>query len=207
MNITARDSYRTIGLGQVLLLSLIGTNAHAQTVRACTSLAAQKGKDDTARIQGALNLCSPGKAVVLKGASFTSGPLILPRGVTLFLDRGVTLYASKNPRDYDLKPGSCGAAPAGNTPNCKPFLYSYQAAYSGVSGTGVIDGQGETWKLGNPSAPELVSSYESTGFKLAGITLRNAAGIHAAIYKTTGFVLADVGSNRRKVPPPEPGCC
>ena len=155
-------------------------------------LTAGKGHGDTERIRTALNLCGPGKAVVLKGASFEAGPLILPRGVTLFIDRGVTLYASKNPRDYDLKPGSCGRAPEGSAPACKPFLFSYQAAYSGVAGTGVIDGQGEEWKIDAASAPDLVSSYESTGFRIAGVTLRNAAGIHAAIYKSIGFVLSDV---------------
>src|ERR1700720_574097 len=77
--------------------------------------------------------------------AFHSAPLILPRGVTLFIDRGVTLYASRNPRDYDLAPGSCGAAPRGNAAACKPFLYSYQAAYSGVAGAGIVDGQGAAW--------------------------------------------------------------
>src|SRR5579871_1843739 len=131
-------------LGQVLALCL--TAAQGETVRACAVLDARKSATDTGRIQQALSLCSPGKAVVLRGGAFHSAPLILPRGVTLFVDRGSTLFASKNPRDYDLKPGSCGAPLDGKAPNCKPFLYSYQAAYSGVGGTGVIDGQGESWK-------------------------------------------------------------
>jgi pectinesterase len=38
----------------------------------------------------------------------------------------------------------------------------------------------------------LVSSYESQGFEINGITLRNARGIHAAIYKTTGFSASDL---------------
>ena len=81
-------------------------------VKACAVLIAGPAASDTDRIQQSLNLCSPGQAVILKanGANpaFHSGPLILPRGVTLFIDRGVTLYASRNPRDYDLAPGSCG---------------------------------------------------------------------------------------------------
>ena len=122
-------------------------------------------------------MCSPGWAVVLdspaRPGAFHSAPLILPRGVTLFVGRGVTLYASNNPRDYELAPGMS-----------KPFLFAYQAAFSGVTGGGTIDGQGV--------APELVSSYESQGFQINGITLRNAAGIHAAIYKTTGFSAKDL---------------
>src|SRR5579862_9897088 len=73
---------------------------------ACAVLKARPQKSDTSRIQEALNVCSPGKAVVLQAGgsnkSFESAPLLLPRGVTLFIDRDVMLYASKNPRDYDL---------------------------------------------------------------------------------------------------------
>ena len=66
----------------------------------------------------------------------------------------------------------------------KPFLFAYQAAFSGVSGSGTIDGQGV--------AAELVSSYESQGFQIAGVTLRNAAGISAAIYKTIGLKVSGI---------------
>jgi pectin methylesterase-like acyl-CoA thioesterase len=186
LNITAGDSYKKAWQGQALLLFLLAAAgaARAQTISACIMLSSPTGHDDTGQIQFALNTCSPGKAVVLKGASFESRPLILPRGVTLFIDRSATLRASRNLRDYDLKPGSCGAPPAGQTPTCKPFIYSYQAACSGVQGAGIIDGQG--------TAPVLVSSYESQGFTLKGVTLRNASGIHAAIYKTIGFTLSDV---------------
>jgi pectinesterase len=150
-----------------------------------------------------LNLCAPGKAVVLTvdGASnaFEALPLILPRGVTLFIDKGVTLFASNNPRDYDLSPNSCGAPPSGKTPNCKPFLFSYQAAYSGVAGYGTIDGQGSSWWGKNyPTVPDLVSSYESQGFDISGVTLRNAAGVHAAIFKTIGLRMSSVKIESRE---------
>jgi pectin methylesterase-like acyl-CoA thioesterase len=169
---------------------MFAASAHPQTtqVKACAVLTAAPAASDAERIQHALNLCSPGKAVILKSnarnQSFHSAPLILPRGVTLYIDRGVTLYASRNPRDYDLEPGSCGSPPRDSAATCKPFLYAYQAAYSGVAGAGVIDGQGV--------ASELVASYESQGFHIAGITLRNAAGIHAAIFKTIGLTVSGV---------------
>ncbi len=162
---------------------------------------------DTRRIQHALNLCNPGQAVVLRsyGAkdSFLSAPLLLPRGVTLFLDAGTTLFSSRNPRDYDVSPSSCGAA-RNDTVQCKPFLFSYQAAYSGILGTGTIDGQGGTplgptqrswWQRqrsakktgGASSVPDLISTYESQGFRVLGVTLHNAAGTHLAIHKTIDF--------------------
>jgi len=149
----------------------LASAAYAQEtpVKACAVLIAGTGASDTERLQGALNLCNPGQAVVLRSSrtdsAFHSAPLILPRGVTLFVDRGVTLY---------------DAGPA----NSKPFIFAYQAAYSGITGGGTIDGQG--------LATELITSYESQGFKIAGITLRNVTGIHAAIYKTTGLSVSDL---------------
>jgi polygalacturonase len=157
---------------EAIAVLVLATRAWGQDapVTACDVLMAGTAASDTERIQGALNLCNPGKAVVLRSnrgrSAFHSAPLILPRGVTLFVDRGVTLYA-------DMAAGSS-----------RPFVFAYQAAYSGITGGGTIDGQGV--------APELVSSYESQGFKINGITLRNAGGIHAAIYKTTGFSVSDL---------------
>ncbi len=176
---------------------------------------------DTARIQAALSRCLPGQSVVLEASgpqdAFLAAPLILPRGVTLFLDHGVTLYASHNPRDYDLAPHSCGepSQPPAHAddrsdeqPDCKPFLFSYQAAYSGVLGPGAIDGQGgrapqassSWWERLEYAAshhahievPALISSYESQNFIVRGIHLRNAPGASLAIYKTIGLTLENV---------------
>src|ERR1700761_6912257 len=70
-------------------------------------------KLDTVRIQAALDRCTTGHAVILKRASertdaFLSGPLQLRRGVVLVVDRDTYLFASRNPRDYDTRPGVCG---------------------------------------------------------------------------------------------------
>jgi len=172
----------------MLALCCSGGVAAPQQPRACAALEArytdgQAEVLDTGRIQEALDRCNPGMAVVLRGggekSAFLSAPLILPRGITLWISAGAILYASRNPRDYDLAPGSCGPTrPAEGQPAiCKPFIYSYQAAFSGVAGGGTIDGQ--------DVAPELVSSYESQGFHVERVTLRNALGTHLAIYKTT----------------------
>lgn len=177
----------------------------ALPVTACTVLkasltekAAQSatGAPDTARIQSALDRCTPGKAVVLEAngasAAFLSAPLVIPRGVTLFVDKPVTLYASRNPRDYDLAPQACGVVEKpyveGEQPACKPFVFSYQAAFSGVAGEGTIDGQGAAWWKKNATqritAPDLVSDYESEQFSVAGVHLRNAARWSLSLYKT-----------------------
>jgi polygalacturonase len=160
---------------------------------------------DSGRIQHALSLCNPGEVVVLENDqernAFLSAPLILPRGVTLFVDEFVTLYASANPRDYDLRPLSCGVARASRVPSCKPFLFAYEAAYSGVMGGGVIDGQGGTplagsnrswWDLAGQGreVPDLVSSCESQGYRALGVTLLNAAGYHLSLFKTIASTIA-----------------
>jgi polygalacturonase len=187
--------------------------SHAQVaVKACAVLHAQHVErdaakvTDTARIQSALKECAPGRAVVLETSgsknAFISAPLRLPRGTTLFIDRGVTLYASRNLRDYDLPSGSCGN-PDAKQPGCKPFLFAYQAAFSGVAGEGTIDGQSDKtswWRIrketkapaheGNAQGivPDLIASYESQNFSVRGVHLKNAAGDSIAIYKTIGFL-------------------
>jgi len=73
---------------------------------------------DTARIQKAINECTPGHAVELSRGklqistlaaqfipnAFLSGSLELREGVTLLIDKGVTLYASRDPKDFDPNP-------------------------------------------------------------------------------------------------------
>ncbi|HEX4748460.1 MAG TPA: pectinesterase family protein [Bryobacteraceae bacterium] len=150
--------------------------------KACFVLAASAahaGAQDTARIQEALDLCNPGMAVVLKGSNeskeFHSGPLLLPRGTTLFIDRGATLLASRNIRDYDTPGSKCDPQAISGSPSCKPFIFSYQSPYSGIDGSGIIDGQG---------CPIIVADYESQGFHIAHVTLKNASRALTAIYKT-----------------------
>ena len=202
--------------------------AHAQiSVKACAVLTAHrtglqaaggntKASMDTSRIQAALSMCGPGQAVILEKSgnadAFASGPLLLPRGVTLFVSRNVTLFASRNPRDYDLRPQSCGVT-ATKQPGCKPFLYAYQAAFSGIAGEGTIDGQAEKvlqgssktwWDLRKQSkapehegnaqgvVPDLIASYESQSFSVRGVHLKNAAGDSVAMYKTIGVRVEDL---------------
>jgi polygalacturonase len=193
---------------QILLLvvACAGASYAQTTVKACAVLKAthtssdETEASDTARLQSALSECAPGEAVVLQASggrdAFISAPLLLPRGVTLFISRGVTLYASRNLRDYDLRPGSCGKD------GCKPFLYAYQAAWSGVAGEGTIDGQSEKtgwWRIREQSkapqhqgdaqgaVPDLIASYESQNFSVRGVHLKNAAADSVAMYKTIGF--------------------
>lgn len=109
---------------------------------------ADEARPDTARIQAAIDTCPAGRAVRLarQGASsiFLSGPLRLKAGVTLVIDAHTALFGSRDPRDYDVAPGSCGVLSemGQRGPGCKPLLLAEDATGSGVMGRGAIDGRG-----------------------------------------------------------------
>src|SRR5206468_11810521 len=115
-----RESASAAGVAAACALQLASAlciPAHAQDSRAvhepvvppsCAALSAaptQSVRDDTARIQAALDKCARGHALHLarQGADtdFVSGPLVLRNGVTLYVDAGVTLKASTNPVLFD----------------------------------------------------------------------------------------------------------
>jgi polygalacturonase len=170
--------------------------------------AEDENKLDTERLQHALAGCAQGKAVELatNGAknAFLTGPLQVPPDVTLLVDGGVTIEASRDPRLYDLQPGSCGLvnnAPAG----CKPVISVLNAAGAAVMGDGVIDGRGaETllhqpitwWDLaekarsgGRQQVPRLIVADHSNDFTLYRITLRNSPNFHVVFSHGHGFTV------------------
>ncbi|MBZ5585215.1 MAG: glycoside hydrolase, partial [Acidobacteriia bacterium] len=110
-----------------------------------TLAATDETRPDTQRIQQALDSCPQGRAVVLKAAAgrnaFLSGPLDLREGVALVVDGGATLFGSRNPRDYDVRPGSCGIVDQ-NGKGCRALINGAGVAHAAVMGGGVIDGRG-----------------------------------------------------------------
>jgi polygalacturonase len=130
---------------------------------------------DTARIQKALDECSPGHAVELSRGkiqistlamqfipnAFLSGALELREGVTLLIDKGVTLYASRDPKDFDPNPGAdskllCGtiSETPGTDPTppgrqCKPLISVTNVKNAAIMGDGTIDGRGGAKIIGH----------------------------------------------------------
>ena len=166
-----------------------------------------EGKLDTTRIQAALDACPAGRAVVLDRTSertdvFLSGPLELRRGVVLVVARGAYLFASRNPRDYDLKPGVCGTITEEGH-GCKALIDGDGVADAGVMGDGVIDGRGgETilgqniswWNLadvaragGSQNNPRLIALRRCDNFTLYRITLMNSPNFHVGYNVGNGF--------------------
>jgi polygalacturonase len=190
--------------------------------------AADESRLDTERLQRALASCAQGKAVELEAAgannAFLTGPLQVPPGVTLRLDRGVTLEASRDPRLYDILPGSCGLindAPTG----CKPVLSVISASGAAIMGDGVIDGRGGEpllhqritwWDLaekarsgGRQQVPRLIVVDRSNDFTLYAITLRNSPNFHVVFSHGRGFTVwnlkIDTPRNARNTDGIDPG--
>jgi polygalacturonase len=179
----------------------------------CTTLTAvrlqiDEAQLDTSRIQQALDSCSAGHAVELArdsaGTIFLSGPLELRRGVTLLVDRGVTLFASRDPRQYDVRPGSCGIVDQGGR-GCKPLIHGDQVEGAGVMGDGVIDGRGGEKLLGKDVtwwdlAEEARAGGAQNNFRLLvlngcdnftlyRITLKNSPNFHVSYSGGNGFTV------------------
>jgi polygalacturonase len=204
-----------------ILLVTIATGVAAQDLRhvtepvippVCATLTAgnswpvNENKTDTVRIQKALDGCGSGRAVELKYAgaedSFLSGPLFLRAGVALLVDAGATLYASRNPRDYDLQPGSCGIINEKGH-GCRALINGDGVAGAGVMGDGIIDGRGGEkmqgqnitwWQLadkaragGSQNNPRLIILKACDNFTLYRITLRNSPNFHVSFSDSNGF--------------------
>ena len=171
---------------------------------------ADEARPDTARIQAAIDACPAGQAVRLTrsgGANvFLSGPLRLKAGVTLVVDAHTALFGSRDPRDYDALPGSCGilAEMGKRGAGCKPLLLAEDAPGSGVMGRGSVDGRGGAvmrgqdltwWELAKKAkvldlqqtCPRVLVVRRSNGFTLAGLTLRNSPSFHVVAERTDGF--------------------
>jgi len=162
---------------------------------------------DTERIQQAIDHCGEGKAVELHGSGkrnvFLAAPLHLGSGVTLLVDADTVLYASRNARDYDVTPGSCGVVDR-NGHGCRPFILADHAPHSAIMGDGAIDGRGgekllgqndSWWDLAHfakindmeQNCTRILIVRESDDFILYRITLRNSPNFHVLIEKTNGF--------------------
>ncbi|HTS65928.1 MAG TPA: pectinesterase family protein [Candidatus Acidoferrales bacterium] len=162
---------------------------------------------DTTRLQTAIDSCAPGRAVELKAAGdnniFLSGPIRLKSGVTLLVDANTALFASRNPRDYDVRPGSCGIV-GDRGPGCQPLILADRAPGSGIMGDGAIDGRGGAKLIGQDASwwdlakqakiydrsqavTRILVVRQSDNFTLYRITLRNSPNFHVSVSNTNGF--------------------
>lgn len=121
----------------------------------------------------------------------------------MLVDAGIVLLASRDPRLYDLTPGSCGKVDETGH-GCKPLISADDAPGSGIMGDGAIDGRGgeellgqdvSWWKLAqiakvtdrNQNCMRILVVRHSDGFTLYRITLRNSPNFHVLVDRTDGF--------------------
>jgi polygalacturonase len=225
----------------VLTLAVSGFSAsRAQDTRivtepvipaSCTVLTAQlssghgsfsdtdEAKLDTVRIQSAMDTCAKSHAVELKadGAknAFFTGPLSLRAGVILLVDKGVTLYGSRNPKDYELEPGSCLVVRHANERGCRSLFTADGINDSGIMGDGIIDGRGGTKMMGGSMSwwdvarqahiarknhqitgalhtdnrPDLTDIENAKNFTLYRITFRNSPHFNIVAHHTDGMTV------------------
>ncbi len=167
---------------------------------------AYEARPDTDRIQKAIDACPPGRAVELRPGhgrdAFLSGPLDLRDGVTLRVAGGAILFASLNPRDYDVRPGSCGVVDESGR-GCRALINGNDITQSAVMGEGTIDGRGWAkltgtnvtwWELaerarngGRQNCPRLVVLTGSKDFTLYRVTLKNSPNFHVYFDAGDGF--------------------
>lgn len=180
----------------------------AELVSANGSIAeADESKLDTERIQQAINSCQPGTAVELRAVgnknAFLSAPLDLKAGMTLLVSSNTTLFGSRNARDYDLTPGSCGKVDKKGH-GCRALIQLDKAPNAAVMGDGIIDGRGGAKVLGETfswwdlaqeakikqeaqNVPRIVVANQADGFTLYRITLHNSPNFHVIVTRTDGF--------------------
>jgi pectin methylesterase-like acyl-CoA thioesterase len=215
---------RHLATAAAMLTAVATVPVHAQDTRtiaepaappSCAVLTATTdapGKDDTARIQSAIDKCASGQAVRLSAnnekQNFVAGPLTLRSGASLLIDAGVTLYASTNPKLFDRGAGTCGTVDKLGK-GCKTFITAEQTKGSGIFGAGVIDGQGghvvdgaaeSWWQLARraqkedarQNVPRLIEVTSSQDFTLHKITLRNSPNFHVTLNKVDGFTAWDM---------------
>jgi polygalacturonase len=134
---------------------------------------------------------------------FLAGPIALRAGVTLVVDANTALVASRDPRLYDLAPGSCGIV-SEHGHGCKPLILGDGAKGGGIMGMGSIDGRGGAKLLGQDvtwwdlahqakitdkqqSVPVMIVLRHADDFTMYKITLRNSPNFHVGVNETDGF--------------------
>ncbi|WP_373964064.1 glycoside hydrolase family 28 protein [Kosakonia sacchari] len=164
-------------------------------VPVCAKLTSSSA-DDTRRLQSAIDNCPRGEVLQLLAGRFSSGPLSMKSGVTLWISQGAMLVANSDPRVYD-KNGHCGTVDhKGN--GCRPFILFSRTDGGGIVGEGIIDGQGgkpikgqdeSWWQLarraqtegGAQNVPRLIEIDDASHIIFHGITLRNSPGFHVTL--------------------------
>ncbi len=146
---------------------------------------------DTAAIQKAINSCASagGGTVEVPPGTYLSAPLFLKSNITLQVDAGATLDASKTLSDYTIPTGVTVKEPV------LAFINGYQLNNVGITGTGLINGEGSVWWPTGKAAhdrPRLIELAYATTVTVTGIHLENAGSMHLFFFGSSNISVSNV---------------
>jgi polygalacturonase len=113
--------------------------------------------DNTGAIQKAIDACTPGASVVIKGGTYMTGGLTLKPDMTFWIDESATVKAI---RDIRLFP----SVPASNTSNAtvrRAFIHCPHADNLTITGGGTIDDNGADSLWSNSKFTPVASTPDS----------------------------------------------
>ncbi|HEY6412964.1 MAG TPA: glycoside hydrolase family 28 protein [Edaphobacter sp.] len=154
---------------------------------------------DTKAIQAAIDDCAKagGGAVRLSGGTFLSGPIVLKTNITLDLAKDATLFGSPDHADYPVisefrAPGTQSLVRAANAENIT------------ITGSGTIDGNGESWwKIARSThnagvvgevtfRPRLVVFDHCKHVRIEGVTIQNSPSWQVVPYYSDDVTIRNV---------------
>ncbi len=129
---------------------------------------------NTAAIQKAIDVCAEkgGGTLFFPAGKYISGTLFLKSYVTLNLQSGAVLEGSKNLSDYPVTISQIRSY-TDNYTN-KSLLYGEDLEYIGITGQGIIDGNGSSFKVSDDLVKtSLADSYKARPYVIRIINCRN----------------------------------
>ncbi len=136
---------------------------------------------DTAAIQKAIDVCESrgGGTVRLTAGTYLIAPIVLKSNTALQLDKGATIFGTPDHADYP-------PMTMFHLPDLQPLVSAANASNVGITGEGVIDGNGQSWwkearaaknagvlGSGHPR-PKLIVFDHCKHVRVEGVTIQNS---------------------------------
>lgn len=180
--ITVANAASSIPLPNISTTQFLITNYGANTANA----------DNASSINAAISAANStgGGTVVFPKGTFLSGPITMKSNVNLYLADQDTLeilpYGSGNGILPNTYPNN------GATDQYNPFIFGQNLSNIEVSGSGVIEGNGNAWWTAYASnssmkRPSLIRFKACNTVLITGITLENSPGVHVTLGQSSSM--------------------
>jgi len=186
---TTQNTYAA-GVG-VIAMKLCDARTHGAKADGVTK--------DTKAIQAAVDACASvgGGTVRLSGGTFLSAPIVLKSYITLYIAKGATLLGSPDHDDYPQ-------LEVFRAPGRQSLVSADHARNIAITGSGVIDGNGQSWwteARSTPGAgivgvgvfrPRLVVFNYCQHIRMEGITVQNSPSWQIVPYYSDDIVIRNI---------------